>query len=747
MIGSTGGIAGFHGSGDETLLRALAAALAHRGAEEEVRSDGKAGLAARADNPEFAADPSGAVAVADGPPGVAAAALARYAEGGAVALGSLGERFAVALYDPAADALVLARDAEGRAPLYWAASGGGTVFASEPIALLAAGAVVPRPDLATVRRFVVTGLADDGEATFFAGISQVRAGHAVTITDTGSASTPLVAPAAAPVNVAAAVASAFAGAERPATRLGSGLPGAVLVAGAPSEQAVFSANYGPLDPSENAYADAVLPVIAPGTPHGRVDVNADTLASDLAVFLIALGEPVASLEAYVQYAVARAAASAGADVLADPSGAVAGFGLPEAGTGKKARKSVDPETLVGLPATGAQAVGADGQLRRAADRTSARFGIEVRTPFAGATGSPADLRAALPQAAVAAAETPRPTAPARDWLLRLKNRIYGVFMEESFVNRAWFHQQPVMVAFEDFIKGRNSDADLFWRIWSVEMWAREFFDPKPAEDDAPVRVKGPLEPNVEKRLEITVGSERWIRFPVRTELFTEGDPYQERITEYVRATVEAAAADERYASAFTKPWYLLVSEKIVAISQGRSYFIWDIEPSWWARTLSKFVVRTPYGIGLGSPWTMELAIREAGLSRILLASGISAAGKAVGKRGLFYQIAGHSVRAIDGPTEYSVFPANVSAKLAPAKPDKVAAELTGKVTDGLRAAGLDGAARALAGVVVIDANDIGRNVLGQASDRPDAFFEELFGDNPLGQGSEQTPLAVAIQAP
>jgi asparagine synthase (glutamine-hydrolysing) len=53
-------------------------------------------------------------------------------------------------------------------------------------------------------------------------------------------------------------------------------------------------------------------------------------------------------------------------------------------------------------------------------------------------------------------------------------------------------------------------------------------------------------------------------------------------------------------------------------------------------------------------------------------------------------------------------------------------------------------AQTLAGVVVIDANDIGRNVLGLAADRPARFFEELFADNPLGQGSEQTPIAVAV---
>jgi len=46
--------------------------------------------------------------------------------------------------------------------------------------------------------------------------------------------------------------------------------------------------------------------------------------------------------------------------------------------------------------------------------------------------------------------------------------------------------------------------------------------------------------------------------------------------------------------------------------------------------------------------------------------------------------------------------------------------------------------------VVIDANDIGRNVMGQASDRPDRFFEAVFADNPLGQGNERTPLCVVV---
>ena len=48
------------------------------------------------------------------------------------------------------------------------------------------------------------------------------------------------------------------------------------------------------------------------------------------------------------------------------------------------------------------------------------------------------------------------------------------------------------------------------------------------------------------------------------------------------------------------------------------------------------------------------------------------------------------------------------------------------------------------GTVIMDANDIGRNVLGSDVPGDWARFEEMFADNPLGQGSEQTPMAMVF---
>ena len=250
-----------------------------------------------------------------------------------------------------------------------------------------------------------------------------------------------------------------------------------------------------------------------------------------------------------------------------------------------------------------------------------------------------------------------------------------------------------------------------------------------------------LAANEGKQLAIEIDGQRWARIPLQTRAFEGGEDFAALIADYVATAVGPIGADPLLAAGLTRPWYVVSSEKIVAIAQGRSYFLWDIKPGFWAKTLSRFVVKLPTGIGLGTPWTMQLAIQEAGLPRILVAAAASAVGKVVGKRGWFYQVAGHNVNAIDGPAETNVYPANVSAKLAPKDPDRASAEIRRAIRERVPAEIGD----RLAGVTIIDANDLGRNVLGQQSDRGDEFFAALFADNPAGQGRQQTPIIVCLQ--
>lgn len=277
--------------------------------------------------------------------------------------------------------------------------------------------------------------------------------------------------------------------------------------------------------------------------------------------------------------------------------------------------------------------------------------------------------------------------------------------------------------------------------------SEQHLDPPPAGSGGatgthePPPFKEPLAPNAGKQLAVDVDGQSWARVPLQTELFARGDDLETRVTGYVSAGAAAVAESSEFAAGLDQRWYVVISEKIVAISQGRSYFTWEINPSKAARVLSRFVVRTPHGLGLGTPWTMQLAIEEAGLPRIVVAAGAGAVGKLVGQKGWFYRVAGHRVNAIDGPTEYSAYPSNVSAKLPPKDPEKVATTLRKAIAAALPVA----AAKHFGGVVVIDSNDLGREVLGQDTDLADDFFKKLFTDNPFGQGRQQTPIALALR--
>ncbi len=221
--------------------------------------------------------------------------------------------------------------------------------------------------------------------------------------------------------------------------------------------------------------------------------------------------------------------------------------------------------------------------------------------------------------------------------------------------------------------------------------------------------------NPGKELVIDVAGTKYVRLPIKTHVITAKDDIAGIVEKYVRQYLKQ---DD----------IVFISERIVAISQARAFPIKDIQPSWLAKFLVKFVHRSPYGIGLGSPWTMELALREAGAPLILFAAFVSAVTKPFGIKGLFYVIAGRSIAAIDGPCSYTLPPYNEYAKLGPKNPNRVARDLRKKF-------GYD--------FVIIDANDLGVAVLGKSNNRiADEFCKNVFRDNPLGQSNQQTPIAI-----
>ncbi len=222
-----------------------------------------------------------------------------------------------------------------------------------------------------------------------------------------------------------------------------------------------------------------------------------------------------------------------------------------------------------------------------------------------------------------------------------------------------------------------------------------------------------------KQINITIKDEIYQRIPIKTHVIMKDDILEDVINKYASNLVK-------------KDDILFVSEKIVAITQGRAFPMSDIRPRKLAVFLSSKVTKTKAGIGLGIPETMEMALRECGSIRILLAAAVSAISKMLGRKGDFYRVAGYKASAIDGPTPNTIPPYNQYVVLAPNKPNEVAHSLS-KIIN--------------CKVAVVDINDLGGNILGVSHDDMDRQkLVQILSDNPLGQCSESTPLGIIRKA-
>ena len=222
-------------------------------------------------------------------------------------------------------------------------------------------------------------------------------------------------------------------------------------------------------------------------------------------------------------------------------------------------------------------------------------------------------------------------------------------------------------------------------------------------------------PNPDKPLYIDIGDDSYMRMPIKTHVITGKDNLSSIFTEYIKPVVQ-------------KDDVIVVSEKAVACTQYRAIPLSEIKPGFFAKTLCKFVYKSPYGIGLSIPETMEMAIGECGITRILIASMLSAIGKLFGIRGWFYKIAGPKAQVIDGPCDCTIPPYNRCVVLGPSAPDYEAQKVSELIG---------------CPVAIVDINDISGNILGVSGGGMDkTLLLEILRDNPLGQSGEQTPIGI-----
>lgn len=219
----------------------------------------------------------------------------------------------------------------------------------------------------------------------------------------------------------------------------------------------------------------------------------------------------------------------------------------------------------------------------------------------------------------------------------------------------------------------------------------------------------------EKQPVIEYNNKKYLRIPVKTHVILRED----NIIDVVKKYTEEVIKDNDI---------VFISEKAVAITQGRAFPLDEIKPRPLARFLSNHVTKTPVGIGLGIPETMEMALRECGVLKILFAAAVSFITKLFGRKGDFYRIAGYRASSIDGPTPNTLPPYNRYVVLGPDEPDKVAHDISESIK---------------AEVAIVDMNDLGGNILGTSSKSMDRkMLLGVLRDNPLGQCSEQTPIGI-----
>jgi hypothetical protein len=202
-----------------------------------------------------------------------------------------------------------------------------------------------------------------------------------------------------------------------------------------------------------------------------------------------------------------------------------------------------------------------------------------------------------------------------------------------------------------------------------------------------------------------------VAVPVRTPLVRAGDDLARIVAEAVSGIARAGDV-------------IAVSETAVAIAQGEFVPAEYVRPSRLAYALAR---RAGALATVNQPESLQLVIDAAGPRKVFWAAILHVLGRFAGRRGVFYEIMGEAITAIDGYTG-TMAPYERAIVLAPREPDAFAESI-----------------RARTGVAcaVVDANDLEKaKVLGASRDVVRSNVEGALLDNPHGNGDEQTPVVV-----
>ncbi|HEV3086228.1 MAG TPA: coenzyme F420-0:L-glutamate ligase [Candidatus Elarobacter sp.] len=202
-----------------------------------------------------------------------------------------------------------------------------------------------------------------------------------------------------------------------------------------------------------------------------------------------------------------------------------------------------------------------------------------------------------------------------------------------------------------------------------------------------------------------------VAIPVRTRLIAPNDDLAAVVGEAVHGIARPGDV-------------VVIAETAVAIAQSRFIAAESIRPSRLALLISR---RADPLATISQPESLQLVIDQVGARKVVWATIAGLLARLRGKRGVFYEILGEAIAAIDGYTG-TLPPYERAIVLGPAEPDRVSTELAS-------ALGMH--------VAIVDANDLRRaKTLGASPHVDREAVERALVGNPHGNGDEQTPIVV-----
>jgi hypothetical protein len=167
-----------------------------------------------------------------------------------------------------------------------------------------------------------------------------------------------------------------------------------------------------------------------------------------------------------------------------------------------------------------------------------------------------------------------------------------------------------------------------------------------------------------------------------------------------------------------------VAETAVAIAQRRFVAAEHVRPSRLAFALAR---RAGALATVNQPESLQIVIDQVGARRVLIAGIAHVIGRLRGKRGVFYEMLGEAIAAIDGYTG-TLPPFERAIVFGPHDPDGWCAALQTQLGFGF---------------AIVDANDLRRaKALGISPGLSRANVEMALLANPHGNSDEQTPIVV-----